>query len=172
MIKLIGMILIFVGSVSLGFFYSRRITERLKNSEGIQKGLICLRGEIQFGHTPLPVALFTVARHTEGVIAMFFKTISSQLEIDQGRRLEEVWEEQIASCLSGSELPKEVLILLSGLGQTMGYLDVTMQVDTLNLYLERLENLIRRQRKEQKEKVRLYNLLGIMGGIFVTILFI
>ena len=51
----------------------------------------------------------------------------------------------------------------------MGFLDQKMQLTTITHYIMGLEAAIEDAEKEVNEKVKLYNMLGILGGIFITI---
>jgi stage III sporulation protein AB len=156
----------------MGFYYSYLVKERFLNSERIRKALICLRGEIQFGRTPMPEALSSVARHTTGNISEFFYEVSRELRSGRGSSFAVIWQEKTERYLEGKCIQKEDVTELKELGQTLGYLDSVMQVNTLNLYLERMQETLIRQNKEKQDKVRLYNLLGIIGGIMITIIII
>ncbi|MDR0922725.1 MAG: stage III sporulation protein AB, partial [Hungatella sp.] len=80
-----------------------------------------------------------------------------------------VWQEEI------DKLPREVCLSkedkqnLKGLGEHLGYLDMDMQERNILLYLEQLDLTIGYLRKHKQEKSRLYTSLGIMGGLFLTI---
>lgn len=66
-------------------------------------------------------------------------------------------------------LRREDKQLLEKLGDNLGFLDQKTQLATINLYIHNLEECIEEGTKEMKEKVRLYHLLGVLGGIFITI---
>lgn len=172
MLKVIGIILILAGCSAMGIYYAYLVNERYANSERVKKALICLRGEIRFGHTPLPEALESVANHSNGIIKRFFWGTAAELKKGTARPFVQIWEEQVAHCFTGNSLHSEIITEMKELGQTLGFLDREMQVNTLNLYLERVEVLLERQNREKREKIRLYQLLGVMGGVFLTILII
>lgn len=54
-------------------------------------------------------------------------------------------------------------------GEHLGYLDKEMQLNTLDLYLVQLDEELRGLTSNVKEKTYLYNSLGIMAGIFISI---
>ena len=49
-------------------------------------------------------------------------------------------------------------------------IDIEMQVKTLDLYLEQMEQKMEDMRTEQKERIRLYQCVGVTGGIFLAII--
>ena len=55
-------------------------------------------------------------------------------------------------------------------GESLGYLDVEMQKNAMKLYLKELEQKIEYLQKEIPQKRKLYQSLGVMGGIFLLIL--
>ena len=52
----------------------------------------------------------------------------------------------------------------------MGFLDRDMQERNLLLYLEQLDVSINELRAHRQERCRLYTSLGVMAGMFLTIL--
>ena len=51
-------------------------------------------------------------------------------------------------------------------------MDITMQENTINLYLEELKGEIRRTRQEAPARKKLYQALGLMAGMFLAILLV
>ena len=74
--------------------------------------------------------------------------------------------------LKKSSLRREEKEKLGRLGEGLGYLDLEMQLSTMELYLEQLEGDIQRAEEEIQSKQRLYRSLGVAGGIFLVILLI
>lgn len=54
----------------------------------------------------------------------------------------------------------------------LGYLDLEMQLSSIDLYLEQLEISIREAESSIGSKQKLYQSLGVAGGIFLVILLI
>ncbi len=82
----------------------------------------------------------------------------------------EIWKEAVAKGLENTSLSKKDLQNLSGFGENLGYLDKEMQLNTIDLYLSQIEEEIKELSKGVKEKTYMYNTLGILGGIFITII--
>lgn len=66
----------------------------------------------------------------------------------------------------------EELDKLINLGGQLGVADIEMQVKTLDLYLEEMSLSMEEMRGGMKAKVRLCHCLGVMSGIFITVLLI
>ena len=54
----------------------------------------------------------------------------------------------------------------------MGYMDITMQENTINLYLEELKGEIIRTEKEAPARKKMYQALGLMAGMFLAVMLI
>ena len=58
------------------------------------------------------------------------------------------------------------------LGTELGCLDLETQLHTIALAAEQVEDARREFHEELPKKMRLYNCLGILAGVFITILLI
>lgn len=79
------------------------------------------------------------------------------------------WEMKHGGSLALAKSDRQVL---KSLGEHLGFLDRDMQERNLLLYLEQLDMRIGQMREHKQERCRLYTSLGIMGGLFLTILLI
>ena len=61
---------------------------------------------------------------------------------------------------------------LEELGNTLGYLDVDMQLQALKLYQSRLDQSIRSWEREKEKRTRLYPILGVISGLLICLLFL
>ena len=74
--------------------------------------------------------------------------------------------------LKESSLTKTDLEEFIRLGEDLGYMDITMQENTIHLYLEALKGEIARTEKEAPAKKKMYQALGLMTGIFLAVMLI
>ena len=56
------------------------------------------------------------------------------------------------------------------LGEVLGYLDTEMQLSAIGLYQEQLEQGIAEAQEQMEGRQKLYQSLGIAGGVFLVIL--
>ena len=89
-----------------------------------------------------------------------------------GQSFPQLWQAQIDRCLSKTHLRKEEKEQLAALGEVLGYLDLDMQLSSIELYLEQLELAIAQSREALATKQKLYQSLGVAGGIFLVILLV
>lgn len=171
-LKIIGCILVTTSSAAMGFFFSSEMKSRIEDLKELRKLIVLLRGDIRYANTPLPEAVSSIARRHRGNYSAFFQNVSEKLHELSGQTFSAIWKEAVQSQLADSALTKKDRLHLTQFGENLGYLDKEMQINTLDLYITQLEDEITDQSKTIKEKVYLYNSIGIMAGIFITIIMI
>lgn len=172
MLKIIGAIIIITSSTAIGLYYSTLAKTRVEELKDLRKCMYILKGDIRYSATPLPEAIKTVAMKIESNLSPFFNKISDELNKLEGNTFSEIWERCVKAELNQSCLSIKDKMYLVHFGESMGYLDKDTQMSTIDLYISQLDTEIDELTITVKEKTRLYNLLGIMGGIFVTIIII
>jgi len=171
-VKIIGCVLILGSCTGMGWYFSNELKMRIKDLKDLKKLIYLLRGDIRYASTPLPEAVQALSIRHEGKYKEFLTTISNKLQELGGISFYEIWKEAATKELDKTSLNKKDVGSLIQLGETLGYLDKDMQMNTLNLYISSLEEEIEELSKNVKEKSYLYNSLGVMGGIFITIVMI
>ena len=101
---------------------------------------------------------------------MWLFSLFERLENRQGTSLAGIWEEETRTHLPVIGIPQDMLESLIRLGGELGTIDIEMQVRTLDLYLEQMEQKMEDMRTEQKEKIRLYQCIGVTGGVFLAVI--
>lgn len=161
--------MVLLSCTGMGFFISEKQKTRIAQLKELRRHMNILYGEIQYGASELPEALGSVASRTDGDISPFFEWTSQEAEKLEGSCFSSIWKNAIEQKLKDTCLKKEDKQLLERLGDNLGFLDQKTQLSNMELYIHNLEECIEEGTKEMKEKVRLYHLLGILGGIFITI---
>lgn len=172
LLKMIGAVLTITSCSALGFYFSNELNLRIRQLRELKKYMIILRGDIRYGGTPLPEAIGNLARRSPGTFKKFLSRVSGELYESGGGTFQDIWGKCVWSELKNSsltEMDKENMIRF---GENMGYLDREMQLSTIDLYLNQLEEEISEQTSVARERTKLYNVLGIMAGIFITIIMI
>lgn len=168
--KIIGAVLIITSTSAMGFYLSNNLKIRIDDMKELKKNILILRGDIRFGNTPLPEAIGAIARRNEGNLAEFFTYVYEEVIKLDGKRFFDIWKVAVKEKLKDSSLTKNDKEHLIKLGENLGYLDKDMQINLIDLYIEQLEEEMTEASKVLKEKAHLYNTLGVMAGIFVTII--
>lgn len=170
--KLIGVLLTISSSAAIGIYFSTEVRSRLAELIELKKTILFLRGDIKYAMTPLPEAIQSIAKRQEGKLKGFYNHVAENLNLKEGISFREIWESSVKTELTNTSLNKKDKTFLGQLGENLGYLDKEMQLSTIDLYITQLEAEIEEASKTLKEKTHLYNCLGIMFGIFITIIII
>lgn len=170
MLKMIGVVLVIAASSGLGFAMSQELKDRIETLIYLKKIMLMLRGEIKYMKSPLPEAFSNVAVRVNPPFTEFFKTLSGELEGLEGSPFPIIWKEKVNEHLKSLKLMKQDYEQLERLGENFGYLDGEMQLNTIDLYIEQLEVEIKTAQETIGAKTRVYNCMGVMGGIFITVI--
>ncbi|TCK98367.1 stage III sporulation protein AB [Natranaerovirga hydrolytica] len=171
-IKVLGILLTITSSTLIGLHYSRSLVYRLEGLQNLKKTLIMLRGEIKYSLSPLPEALEDISNRSNNVFKEFLKMVSQELKKFDGNNLHHIWCAAIEQKLKNTYLKKQDLLKIEQIGETLGYLDKEMQINTINMYIEQLEEEIKFVSENNIKSEKLYKNLGFLGGILIAILFI
>ncbi|MBS6643274.1 MAG: stage III sporulation protein AB [Clostridiaceae bacterium] len=169
LIKMIGGACVIAASSGLGISMAGQWKKRLELLEQLRKMIFLLKGEILYANAPLEEAFERVGNKSGGVLGTLFTAVSQRIRNQCGEPFFTMWIEEINGMDSRILLSKEDRQSLISFGEHLGYLDCEMQERTILLYLEQLDLTIAYLREHQREKSRLYTSLGIMGGLFLTI---
>ena len=170
--KIIGCILVVASSTGMGFFFSNEMRCRIEDLKELRKLIGLLRGDIRFANTPLPEAISSITRRQSGNFNKFFNYVSTKLRELSGHTFSEIWKEAVLKELSDTSLSKKDKLHIIQFGESLGYLDKDMQMNTIDLFISQLEDEIKELSKTVKEKAYLYKTLGIMAGVFIIIVMI
>ena len=172
MLKAAGGVLVILSCTAIGYGKSLNYSARLRELEEIQKMVYFLLGEITYRREALPEAMVRVADKIRPPLSQFLREVSKAAKEYQGERFSRIFALKAREYLKDSSLTKEDLEGLVRLGEDLGYMDITMQENTINLYLEELKGEIRRTRQEAPARKKLYQALGLMAGMFLAILLV
>lgn len=170
LLKILGSICVITASSGLGFWMAKQWAEHVRALEELRKMIFLLKGEILYAHAPLAEALSRVGRRSPGSLGDLFTAVSDRIEHQRGEQFYTMWKEEIGQLGNRSALSEQDRQELMGFGEHLGYLDLEMQERTILLYLEQLDPAIDYLKEHQREKSHLYTSLGIMGGLFLTII--
>lgn len=168
--KIVGCLLVIGSTTGMGFYFSIEMKSRIEDMKELLKLISLLRGDIRYANTPLPEAISAIARRNEGKFKSFFTKISDALQELSGQTFLDIWKNAVEHELIDVSLNKKDKEQLIHFGESLGYLDKEMQLNTFDAYMIQLEEEIGELTKTVKEKSYLYNSLGIMAGIFISII--
>ena len=149
--------------------YRRKLQRRFE-LRVIKQMMYMLQGEIRYAHLPLPEAFTHVSVRLPAPFGLFLSGIADELKKADGRTLSEIWKAEEQKYIKKLHLTRTDLEQLETLGEVLGYLDTEMQLAAIRLYLEQLEQSLAEAQEQMGSRQRLYQSLGIAGGVFLVIL--
>lgn len=170
MLKLLGILCILAGSTGIGFGMARELDLRVEELVAIQQQILFIRGEIRYLHQPLTETFAHVSKTAPAPFSEFFDRTARELEQRLGSTAGEIWRRNQKEYLSGLHIGPGEAREFERLGDLLGYLDVEMQVDTLDHYLEQLKLSTVQAAEAAKGKRRLYRYMGALCGAALAIL--
>ena len=171
-IKIIGSLFLMTSSAAIGFLKADELSERVKQLKELKRMMILLQGELRFHKAALPEAFENVSERAEAPFSGFLKEMSQKLESKDSGGFYGVWSEVSEKLLKNEGFKKEDRQILELLGSSLGYLDLTMQTETLNLAILQAEDAIKLAKEQQEVKGKLYQTMGVTAGALLTLLII
>ena len=170
MIKLIGAVLVLVSAYAIGSLLALQVKEQEKWLKDIKTSLFLLLGELEYRQLPLPEALDVIGKRHGGHLAAFFTVLSEELKRKDGFSMEELWKKVAVPAVKDSPLSKEQKEEFAELGLYFMETDRETRRNSLDYYMNRLEEDIVSIREHGADKAYLCRTLGMLGGMFLLIL--
>lgn len=170
--KGIGALLVMVSCMGLGMQTAQQLKERRKVLEVLKRMISQLKGEILYRNLPLPAAFLQAGERNSGPAAGLFLAVAKRMEEAVGESFGEVWKAETEAFFQNGLLAEGEKEGLRAFGACLGYLDRDMQERTMDFYLDELAQAVEALKKAEPEKCRLFRGLGVLGGLFLTVIFL
>lgn len=169
-LKLVGVVLIIGGCGAYGLFSANRLHKRIENIISVRLALGYLEKEINYLHSPLPIALSRSAQNVDEPARSFFNNVSKDLQNRAGITVTEAWQQNLNDLRAISELKNEELELLGILSAELGRSGVEEQLKMFAMIQEQLKLLEEKARQEEVagRKLRVYG--GFAFGATVVLM--
>lgn len=172
MIRWIGIGLMIMGATAFGLAMSRELEKRLIQLREIKKMVSMLKGEIRCANSTLAEGFYHVAERIMPPFSEFLRNMAAHMEEFRGDTIQEIFREHVDTDLKESALLAEDLEQLGRLGDQLGYLDLQMQINAMEHYESQLDDAYEQAAQAFGNKSKMYRYLGLMGGLFLAIIFI
>ena len=136
----------------------------------IEKLLLLLMGEITYRREALPEAVLRVSGKVQEPLCSFLKETAEMAQKYQGERFACIFRENAEKYLKNSELTQKDFEEFVQLGEYLGWMDITLQKNTITLYQEQLKQEIQYLERELPGRKKMCQSLGVIAGIFLSIL--
>lgn len=167
MIRITGILLIFLTSTVLGMFLSNNIKNKRERLVKERKMLEEISIMIRFNSLTLKEIIYELENEELFCDFKFLKIL--KIMLDKPISFPEAWEQAIKKDDIISESEKKVLIEL---GFNLGTTDIDGQLSTLNIYKIRFDKMIEEESEKYRVKGKMYRSLGIMFGAMIGILIV
>ena len=164
-----GLMGIVVACTAMGYSFSFGLLHRVNSIKEIRRMMELLRGEIRYAVTPLGEAFLNISRYGKEPFQTFFRKAAEDMERRDGKTLTVIFKECSAVLQKESGLRETDIQMLIQMGGKLGYLDVEMQMRTIDYYIEELEKACAMAEEEYQGKGKVYRSLGFMGGLFLAV---
>ena len=172
MYRIVGCILLVAAGTGMGFSGSMKLSERIYTLEMLLRMGIFLKGEIRCGNMSLPDAFYGVAGRMDGKYREFLISAADRMKSGTGETLSQICRECAENSLKKSCLTHGEKDAFFSFGEYLGYMDLEMQMRQLSLYENNLEAEILKRKAEVSGKKKLYQGIGILGGLLLAVLLV
>ena len=170
MLKLAGVVLLLVGSMSVGLAAVRRLDGRAAALRALTDALEVMECELDFRIPTMEELILETAQRAKAPASRFLNTCARRIAEEQGRPLFDLWMQSAFDELP--ELRPGDLDALFALGGILGRYDAEGQQNAIATTRVRLLNCLSEALEERRRKGKIYATLSITAGMFVVILLI
>lgn len=173
-IKIAGAFCVILGCSAFGVGYGRGLKIHLEELRFLKELYSMIRGEIQYTKEPFPEIMLEISDRIKEPYSSLFRQAHQAFE-EKGSLPFPDWfraytENALGSYRKEKRLSEEEWDHFLSLGSQTGYLDLKMQIGTLEMSGERWDAWIQLAEEEIGPKKRIGNCLGVLGGLFLAIL--
>ena len=172
MVKYIGLGLVICGCTAMGMSAGNEMERRIRDIRELLKLLELLEGEIGYANAVLAEGFCHAAKRMKKPYAAFLENMAGHMDELRGDTLGSIFERHVREDLRHTSLlpqDKEGLVCF---GEQLGNLDVKMQLAAIALYKEQLTQSCAQAQEAWRSDSKLYRCLGLMGGLFLAVLFL
>lgn len=170
MLKVLGMFLTVAAFSLTGFSYAKSIVTRIEQLNEIKKITVMLEGELRYGNSTIEEAVGAISKRTVSPFSEFLSQVADRLGENSGESFSDIWRENVAGMRQDTKLNNDDISELCALGDSLGYLDLKAQSESIALYKERLALRLDELNETSAKKVKMYRSLGVSMGILTAII--
>ncbi len=170
MLRLLAIILVFIGCVLAGIWRDLDQKKRIQELEKFSYIFEILKAEIDYRLTPLKEACSIAAnRIDDSLIIAIMNRFALSLEQKQSTNVGEMWRDAIDSEKIGLHLKDEDIKVLYQFGIACGYLDKNMEKRNIEMAIDSLNEITLVAKQQYIKESKLNKSLGILIGLGISI---
>ena len=172
MLKLVGSVLILISSIGLAYSIQREQKQHQERLFELRSLLTRIFWEMNYSMRPVEMVLLYQIETRDEDLKIILKEIGECLMKKEVRSGEDIWQEVFQKHRRTLGLKAEEGELIEQAGRAFFGKSVEENQKIFSLYQERLDFLMEVERKERKEKQKVYQTVCIMSGLVLIILLV
>lgn len=172
MLKLIGSAVILTASMGLAYSVQMELNEHQKRLFELRSLLTKIFWEINYSMRPVEMVLLYQMELQDECLTEILREIGERLMKKEAKCGEDIWQEVFFKYRKKLRLKPEESELIEQAGRAYFGKSVEENQKVLALYQERLDFLIEAERRERREKQKVYQTVCIIGGLVLVILLV
>jgi len=166
LLKIAGMVLIFLAGAFAGVAASASLNQRVTSFEQLIRFMTYLETRIRYSGAPIYEILHQCIKADFGKLK--FLKVSADL-LAKGQKPEIAWKSAIKFCDDNGFTAQDRELIFS-FGKDLGSSDIEGQINHCKTYRQLFQDRLKNARLEAQSKGRLYITLGIAGGMGAVLL--
>ncbi len=172
MLKFLGVGLVMTASLGLAYSVQIELKQHLNRLFELRRLLTEIFWEMTYSMRPVEMVLLYQVTTQDVTIKAILKEIGERLQRKDTSSGEEVWKEIFFKHRKELGLKEEESELIEQAGRAYFGKSVEENQKVLSLYQDRLDFLIEVERKERREKQKVYQTVCVMSGLVLVILLV
>ena len=168
--RFIGSAMILAATTWAGVLYGKEQQNRLNHMYYLRHIVNMLKGELEYSSAPLGEIFCRIAVRVKEPYRSWMHCLQKQTERRDEEEFWKIWRAEIEKCLTEIHLKKEYKDQLKEIGDCIGKMDRMSECKNLQLYLENLDQEIKKERNELSDRKRISSCIGVMSGLFLIII--
>ncbi|MBQ7360571.1 MAG: stage III sporulation protein AB [Lachnospiraceae bacterium] len=172
MLRLLGALLVLVGSTGYGFALYIELNEGLINARTILYILDAFLSEVGFRRLSLPECCRAISKECETPYSQMLANVYRTYEIERKGEFASCWKASMEEGLKGVPMSMEEKKVVCNLFEGVAIYDLERQKSILENGKMRMENFRKKREQEIAEKKKIYTSLGFMVGALLVLILI
>lgn len=170
MLKLMGLTLIWVGCTGYGFRKGKEVMQSYGMLCDMYQVVKYVEQMITYSKIALPEIFIEISEKISGRIKNYLACAAYEMREAKNKSLKEILVEKAEVYFSNQQILEEDKKFFYNFGICFGFVNREMQLQQLLLFEKELEYHIESRREEVLKKKKLYESLGVLGGLFLAII--
>ena len=171
-LKIVGSLFVLCSAAVFGFWKAEKLNRRVLCLQELKRMTVFLQGELRYHRSRLSEAFENVSDRIRGPLGIFLQELAERIESNGVMTMDEAWKEATSHLLQNADFSKEDESLFEVLGNSLGYLDISMQIEHLNLTVLQIEDALNMAKEQWRVKGKLYRTMGVSLGALLVLLIV